>query len=146
MKLKQFFKVLFCALLVLNMQCDEDDVIPLSDICDELIVTSNTEYENLESDFYSLDSAEIIDDCLVIAVSASGCDGNSWLFTLVDSGDIAESMPPQRNLKFGLTNNEACLAVFSREMSFDLRSLQIEGVDSVILNIEDFSTPLEYNY
>jgi len=135
---------LFCMLLM-NFQCDDDDN-NMSSICDTTVIVDNSIYQNAESDFYSLISAEIIEDCLAVNISASGCDGSTWVLELIDSEDILESMPPQRNLKFTLSNNESCLAVFTKEQSFDLTPLRIEGVNEIILNVEDFPESLAYSY
>ena len=84
-------------------------------ICDLAVVLDNSIYETVESDFCSLKTAEIDGDCLSVNISASGCDGSTWVLTIVDSEEIAESMPPQRYLKLALANNEVCLAVFNKE-------------------------------
>lgn len=55
-------------------------------------------------------------------------------------------MPPQRFLKLTVITNEACLAVFDKTESFDLKALRIEGMNKVVLNIEDFSEQLNYSY
>ena len=126
------------------MQCDEDDVV-LSN-CDTNVILDNALYDSAESAFYTVISAEVDGDCLLVNISSSGCDGNTWVFTLIDSEDVAESMPPQRFLKLELENNEACLAVFSKEQSFDLSALRVDDANEVILNIEGFPEPLNYNY
>ncbi|WP_299119438.1 hypothetical protein [uncultured Winogradskyella sp.] len=131
-------------LLLMNFQCNEDDLVTSN--CDDLVVVDNSTYQTVESAFYSLISADISDDCLLVNISSSGCDGSTWILTLVDSEDIAESLPPQRYLKLSLVNNEACLAVFNKEQSFDLTPLRIEGANEILLNIEDFPESLTYSY
>ncbi len=145
MKITKLLALSFCfVLFLMNMQCDDDDSI--DSICGLTTVVDNVIYENSESVFYSLVSAEINGDCLEINILSSGCDGGTWVLTLVDSGDIAESIPPQRYLKLVLVNNEACLAIFNKEQSFDLTALRIGGLNEVLLNIEDFTEPLNYIY
>ncbi len=90
-------------------------------------------------------SLEIEDDCLLINFGASGCDGNSWELKLIDSGAIMESYPEQRNLKFFLKNEEACLAYFTKEISFDISDLQIDS-DKIYLNILNNDSQLLYDY
>ena len=123
--------LLFCTLLM-NFQCDDDDVVQTS-LCDDTVLLDNSAYQTSE-------------DCLKVNISSSGCDGSTWELTLIDSEDIAESMPPQRYLKLILVNNEACLAVFNKEQSFDISTLRIEGINEVLLNIEDFPEPILYSY
>lgn len=145
MKLTKIGVLCFCfALLFISTQCDEDDYVP--EPCGQTVVIDNTFYETAESNFYNLISTYIQGNCLVIDISASGCDGNSWSMVLVDSGDVAESSPEQRFLKFVFTNPEVCLAVFNQERTFDLTPLQIEGSNEIILNIEGFPEPISYSY
>jgi len=133
--------VLF-SLLLMNMQCDEDDVVILP--CSSEIIIDSATYNEVES--HAIESASINDNCLDINIYDSGCDSNSWVMTLVDSGAIAESMPPQRYLKMSLFNDEACLAVFNKEESFDLLPLRVEGANEVLLHIEGLSEPILYTF
>ncbi|WP_298902429.1 hypothetical protein [uncultured Psychroserpens sp.] len=128
----------------MNTTCDEDDFIP--EPCDQVAVIDNGFFQTAESNLYTLNGVDLNGDCLLISLSASGCDGNSWSMVLVDSGEVSESLPEQRSLKFIFSNTETCLAVFSQERSFDLRPLQVEGSNEVILNIEDFPEPITYQY
>lgn len=145
MKLKRLVLSCLCfTLLLMSTQCDDDNVINVP--CDQTVVIDNGFYESAESNVYELGNVIFNDNCLSIEVSASGCDGNSWSMVLVDSGNVAESSPEQRYLKFVLTNEEVCLAIVSQERSFDLTPIQVEGSSEIILNIEGFPEPLTYNY
>ena len=144
---KNIFFIFLILMCFMNTQCEDenDDLLP-SD-CDFTTVIDKSEYDNLESANFTFGNVEIIGDCLTINVGASGCDGNTWQYMLVDSGAIAESSPEQRYLKFQLINNELCLAVFSKTVSFDLSPLQINNTtNEVLLNIEGLETPLRYKY
>ncbi|WP_460218052.1 hypothetical protein [Psychroserpens sp. MEBiC05023] len=145
MKRSKLILSLFCfALLFMNTQCDDEDVV--EEPCGQTVVIDSGFFESAESGFYNLISADIEGNCLNINVSASGCDGSTWSMVLVDSGAVAESSPEQRFLKFVFTNQEVCLAVFTQERSFDLSSLQVSGSNEIILNIEDFPEALTYSY
>lgn len=143
-KLRIIVSLVCFSLLLLNFQCDEDDV--KINPCDEYVILDNQTYATAESDFYAVLTATIEADCLEVSISASGCDPNNWELTLVDSENIAESMPPQRFLKLSLITNEACLAVFDKTESFDLKALRIDGMNEVVLNIENFPELLNYSY
>tara|TARA_B100000809_G_C15073310_1_gene506898 strand:+ start:472 stop:912 length:441 start_codon:yes stop_codon:yes gene_type:complete len=146
MKISKIITMCFCfALLLMNTQCDEDDQNNLAP-CDQSVVVDSGFYDSAASNIYELNSAEVIDNCLIVNISASGCDGDSWSMVVVDSGNIAESSPEQRYLRFVLTNDEVCLAYVSQERSFDLRPIQVDGSNEIILNIEDFSESLTYTY
>jgi hypothetical protein len=145
MRITRMIVVCLCfTLLLMNTQCDEDDIIEAP--CDQTVVVDNSFYQSAESDFYNLINAEITDNCLTIEISASGCDGSTWSMVLVDSGDVIETFPVQRVLKFVFTNDEDCLAVFEQQRSFDLSPLQINDDNEVILIIVDFPEQLSYTY
>jgi hypothetical protein len=143
--IKKLLLLVVLAFCSINMQCDEDDAV-YSGNCDQVVIIDEDFYNSLSSENFTFIDAEIIDDCLSITIGASGCDGNSWNFNLIDSGAIAESSPEQRYLKFQLENNEDCLAVFERSVSFDLNPIQIEGSHEIILNIEGLEPTLNYKY
>ncbi|MDD7885511.1 hypothetical protein [Flavivirga sp. 57AJ16] len=147
MMVKRGFFFISMALCFINMTCEEGDKIDLSsEICDQKITVNRNLFTNLESAHFTFVNAQIIEDCLTLEISASGCDGHSWGFNLVDSGAVAESSPEQRSLKLQLLNKEACLAVFKRTISFDLRPLQINGSHEIILHLEGLETSLRYKY
>ncbi|GAB1857326.1 hypothetical protein MHTCC0001_21620 [Flavobacteriaceae bacterium MHTCC 0001] len=79
-------------------------------------------------------------------VGASGCDGSTWTFKLVDSGSVAESLPVQRLLKLEFKNQEDCSAVFKRRLSFNLEPLQIKGNNTIILNLDGWDNTVTYSY
>ena len=115
--------------------------------CGRAPVIDKALYTDLESDSFKIINAEITENCLVIEVEATACDGNSWEFKLVDSSDIAESLPEQRFLKLQLVNNEDCFAQIKRTVSFSIASLQIyNDSQSIILNLQGLDDQLHYKY
>ncbi len=129
----------------MNTQCDEDDDIQDSN-CGQPVIIDNTFFESAASDDYELVSFDVNDDCLTVEVSASGCDAESWSMVLVDSGEVVESSPEQRYLKFVFANEEECLAVFNQSREFNLTGLRVDGTNEVVLNIEGFPEVLNYMY
>lgn len=145
--IKKTFFAMIVILCFVNMQCEEEDMASSRDsVCDQTTLVNEAMYNNLVSANFMFVNAEIANDCLTIEISASGCDGNSWEFKLVDSGAIAESSPEQRYLKFQLINEEDCLAVFKRTVSFNLVPLQINGSHEIILHLEGLESSLNYKY
>jgi len=112
--------------------------------CDQGVIISPEEYKNAPNDPFSITEIKISGDCLKVQFSASGCDGNSWIVKLIDSGNIAESYPCQRTLRLSLDNKELCAAVFVNEISFDISDLQIVGNDKVILHISGEEIVYQY--
>lgn len=112
--------------------------------CDQNVIISKTQYETAPDDVYSIISLKINDNCLTIKFSAGGCDGNSWAPQLIDAGGVAESLPPQRTLRLSLDNKELCLAIVIKEISFNIKDLQVKGTSKVWLNISDQRILYEY--
>lgn len=112
--------------------------------CDQNVIISPTEYQNAPNDPFSITDMTITENCLKIKFGASGCDGNTWIVKLIDSGNVAESYPCQRTLRLSLDNKEECTAVPVKEISFDIKDLQIVGNDKVILHVSDKEILYEY--
>ncbi len=141
-KILLYITVVVCSV---NMTCEEEDFYN-EEVCDKMTLVDENVYADLESDDFNLINAEIINNCINITVGASGCDGNSWVFNLIDSGAVAESSPEQRYLKLQLLNGELCDAYFEKTISFNLTPLQINGSHEIILHLEDLDTSLNYKY
>lgn len=112
--------------------------------CDQNVIISPTEYQSAPNDPFSITEMTITGDCLNIKFTASGCDGNTWIVKLIDSGNITESYPCQRTLRLSLDNKELCTAMPVKEISFDIKDLQIDGNDKVILHISGKEILYEY--
>ncbi len=145
--MKRYKVLIVCmSVLLLNFQCDDDDVnLPPTD-CDRYAFVDNDEYENATSAFFEINDASINGDCLEIEFTASGCNSESWILQVFSTDDILESFPVQRNIRAVLINDEACLAVFTRTLSVDLRNLQVEDAQQVRLNLLDYSESILYSY
>lgn len=143
-------KKFFCAILIMfcfmNILCEEENYNVVDGPCDFVTIIDKTKYDSLESASFKLENIQIIEDCLTLTVRASGCDGNSWAYHLVDSGAVAESSPEQRFLKFQLKNNELCEAYIAKTISFDLKPLQVSGSNEIMLHIEGLEPSLKYKY
>lgn len=143
MKLYKHFKFSLVCVVFLNMQCNEDDGT-IIEPCGVEIQIDNSAY--MEADSHLIEEFVINDDCITLTVADSGCDSGNWVMTLIDSGNIAESMPPQRFLKLALVNDEVCLAFLTKQETFDLTPLKVEGLNEVILNIDGLTESITYYY
>lgn len=142
--IRKVFFVLVSLLCFTNTQCEDD--VAVSQDCDFKTIVSNSLYDSASSQGVTFINAKIEDDCLSLKIGASGCDGSTWGFSLVDSGAVAESFPEQRYLKLDFNNEELCLAFFERTITFDLKPVRVQGSSKVILHIEGIEQPLEYSY
>jgi hypothetical protein len=79
---------------------------------------------------------KIVDNCLKIKFSSSGCSGSTWVVKLIDSEEVIPTFapPPMRRLRLSLDNKEMCEAWITKEISFNIEDLQISG-NGVMLNI-----------
>lgn len=125
------------------IHCIEDDY---ESNCDQAILISADEYENAPNGFLNISSLEIDGDCLLINFSSSGCSGSSWIIQLIDADVILESYPVQRNLRLSLKNDEACAAVITKEISFDISELQLSGENPIKLNLVNSGDQILYEY
>jgi len=121
------------ALVCVFSSCTKKDIAPT---CDQAVVVSNNEFNNAPNDEVVISEILITENCLNITFQASGCDGNNWDVKLIDKGEIAESLPPQRTLRLSLNNPEDCLAFITKTLSFDITTLQVD-TEEVILNIDN---------
>ena len=116
-----------------------------SNTCDFKTLVSSSQYKNAPSDQLEINSLEINDDCLKIEFRSGGCDGDTWEVKLIDSEGVLESYPPQRNLRLSLKNEELCDAYITKEVTFDISNLQVDG-DKVKLNITNSDKDILYEY
>jgi hypothetical protein len=110
------------------------------------VILDNVQYTNTSTINYTLKSATVVGDSLVLEVTSSGCSGNSWVVKAYDAEVIAESNPIQRYIRISLENKELCLAVITKRVSFDLKPIRTAGYKIVVLNLDKWSTLLLYNY
>lgn len=134
-------------ILITSLACRKNPHEPNCGNCDQETIVSAALYESAPDDFLHLDTVFIKDDCLNITFTSSGCDGETWVTQLIDSEQILESNPVQRVLRLSLFNEELCDAVFSRTITFDLRTIQLSDYDRLLINLDDWEAgPILYEY
>lgn len=143
--MKSFLYLILFVVIITGCSDDDAPNIILND-CDFETLMSAEEFVSAPSNAVSIDELTIDGDCLTIRFSASGCDGSTWNVMLIDSESVFESAPPQRNLRLSLENLEDCLAIVSMELSFNITDLQVDGNDSVRLNITNSDESILYSY
>ncbi len=138
--------VIFSWIFFLVFSCSSDQDPPDGDSdCEDVAVVSENRWRGASMEGYVIEDAVIEGDCLLITLAASGCNGESWRAALLDSGAIAESLPPQRSIRIDFINPEACLAFFRRTYSFDLRPLRTSS-PSVFLRLDGWEGDLLYEH
>ena len=114
--------------------------------CGETVLIDQTAYANTNTANYNITNAVVNGDCLEISFGSSGCNGDTWIASLVDSEGVLDSNPVQRMIKLRLTNPELCTAVFTKAVSFDITGLQVSGSSTVWLTLSGYNNTLLYHY
>lgn len=138
-------KTLIALIWLILASCGREAEPESPGICDQKVMINKGQYKNGPSDLLTIQKAEISGDCLTIRFGASGCDGKSWEVRLIDSGEVLYSDPPQRNIRLSLRNKEMCEAYLTREISFDISDLQVNG-NKLLLNLSNSGTQIAYSY
>ncbi|WP_075591314.1 hypothetical protein [Labilibacter marinus] len=140
-------KLTYLLIALAFIACDEEgcDCVPPPPNAGNHVIISADEYKNTPADDLTIIDAVIYNDSIHIKYGASGCDGSSWLIALFDADEILESNPEQRNIRLAFKNEEMCDAYFTKEISFDIKALQIES-DKIYLNLQGWDKQLLYDY
>ena len=135
--------IIIFLILSTTFSCQESENQSIT--CDKTVIIDNNLYKNGPDGYFFFNDVYIEDDCLIIEFSASGCSGESWELALFDAGVVKESYPVQRDIRMSLKNNEDCLAIFTRTVSFNLIPLRNDD-PRIYLNLKDWDELLEYRY
>ncbi|GLB50156.1 hypothetical protein [Neptunitalea lumnitzerae] len=148
MKLIKTFKLIsVLAVLITAISCSEDEPsVVRSAQCGEFVVLSTSGYNGTPSSSFSILEAELVEDCLTLTVSASGCSGNTWQGTIYAADYEIVNAEVVFDARLDVVNIEACTAVPSTEMVFDVSSLQVSGENSVMISIDGWNADLVYSY
>ncbi len=137
-----FLTILLSAITVSCITKMEE--VPDSD--NKTVVLDNILYTKAITNNYTIKSAAVVGDSLVVEVTSSGCSGSSWVFKAFDSEVIAESYPIQRYMRISLDNKELCLAVITKRVSFNLKPVRTTGYKIISINLDKWNPQLLYNY
>ena len=145
-------KKIFTLLVLFGMlfiSCSDDDNntgnVSQCDLTSQII--ENEVFQDIETYNYQINNVVLNQNCLEITLTSSGCDGNTWEMNLYSTDNFYDPIYPlQRAVKLELINNEICLAIIQKTISFDLTPLQIEEQNEVPLNIEGWEEQIIYQY
>jgi hypothetical protein len=113
--------ILLTTLLVTSCRTSKKIEIPqakIDDICESMIFNISS-VNNISSDYYTVDTIFIANDCLNIWVSYSGGCGDAD-FSLYYNDNIQESMPPKTSLRLQLADNDPCRAIVQQKLYYNL--------------------------
>lgn len=135
---------MICSSVVFN-SCSVNNDTFLQVACGNPVVIDNAAFASTVVANYTIKGVSISENCLTITITSSGCSGNTWEASLVDSGEQTNGLPPQRFLKLVLTNNESCLSVFERSFTFDISSIRSQQSEVILLNIRGWDSQIVLN-
>lgn len=146
-------KNLIFALLIFSFlfsSCKGDDynccAIAYETNCNKIVTIDAMLYSQVNTSNYVISSVILTDNCLSVKVYSSGCNTENWDMNLILSPSIVETSPSMYYSKIELINNEACLAVLEKELSFDLLPLQIQNQNQVQIKIQGWDSDIIYSY
>lgn len=130
------------------MGCNSDDdnaaILNHCDFISEII--PQDAFNAIKTSNYVIAEVELNEDCLKITFSSSGCGTELWEENLFSTDSFYTVFPLQRVLKMKVINEEDCLAVFQKTVSFDLTALQIETQNELPLHIDGWNEQIIYEY
>ncbi len=104
------------------------------EVCEAMTYNSKP-VNNIATDYYTIDSLFIIDNCLNIWASFSGGCG-AFEFKLLYNDRVMESMPPKTNLLLQLTDNDPCRAIVQQKLFFNLSFFdEYANQDGILLKL-----------
>ena len=134
--------------IILILSCNsEGDNSTIENNCDftsEIILEED--FNAINTSNYGIIEVELNGDCLGITFGSSGCGTDLWEENLYSTDAFYNVFPLQRDVKMELINDEMCLAVFQKTVSFDLTPFQIDGQSDLPLNINGWNEQITYGY
>ncbi|MGC4040541.1 MAG: hypothetical protein QM710_07110 [Flavobacterium sp.] len=143
---KIFTSVFTLTIISLFIGCSDSNSSNTGNCNKQAQVISSTAFGQVSTTNYTITNVALNEDCLDVTVSSSGCDSNNWNMNLFSTGEFTSTTIPQKEIKVELVNEEACLAVFQKTVSFNLIPYQLEGQNEITLKIAGWATPISYAY
>lgn len=114
------------------------------DICESMTYNSRP-VNNIATDYYTVDSLFIVDNCLNIWASFSGGCG-AFEFKLFYSDRVMESMPPKTSLLLQLTDNDPCRAIIQQKLHYNLSFFdEYLDKDGILLKLSGTDKSVSYS-
>ena len=138
-------KYLLTLILLGGLASSCDSVSPKRLDCDKEILVDKTLFANAPNDPFDFKDVEIIQNCLKLTIQYGGGCGDIEL-ELIDSEIVMKSNPVQRNIRLSFKDTDPCEAYITKEISFDLTSIQSSEYNQIILNLTNWGESILYSY
>ncbi|MDW7694353.1 hypothetical protein R9C00_06355 [Flammeovirgaceae bacterium SG7u.111] len=109
------------------------------------VIVDPAKYSEASKDEFFYKHAEIKNDSLELVISYGGGCGEIKAYMVTD-GYLTKSMPPQLNLLLSFEDHDFCEAIVQDTLTFDLKPLQKEGHNSIVLHLEKYTKELVYQF
>ena len=123
--------------------CHENDS-PLEERCLPIVIDKSL-FLNSHGDDFDFEKISLVGDCLEISIRYAGGCGDI-IATMVDSGDIDDSILFKRNLRLVIEDNDPCEASITKTLSYDLMGIQVAEINEIRLEISGWPNPIIYKY
>ncbi|MCF6224638.1 MAG: hypothetical protein L3J34_13070 [Flavobacteriaceae bacterium] len=144
--MKKNIIIILLGMIALSCNSDDDNST-IENNCDFLPeIISENDFNGINTSNYIITDVELNNGCLIITFGSSGCGTELWEENLYSTDAFYTVFPLQRALKMELINEEVCLAVFQKTVSFDLTPFQIDGQSELPLNIDGWNEQITYEY
>lgn len=142
-------RILLTAFTIISLAffsaCSSNSSNDYSTCQDTAQIVSDPAFDLINTSNYEITSVTLNEDCLDITVSSSGCSANNWTMSLFGATTVTPNTS-QRSVKVELTNNEVCLAILPKTVSFDLTPYRIQGQHIALLNLAGWDQQIIYTY
>ena len=149
MKKFYFFFILFAVTLISCDFMDDAPSVPSAPIvtpCSKSAMYVNAQqYNQTDTLNYTVTNLVLSGNCLEVTISSSGCNPDNWDMNLFAIQSPLAVYPHLVHARVQLINNEACLAVFQKTVSFDLSTIQLPG-NELHIGLDGWNTPISYQY
>ena len=137
--------ILLAVLTVIFLNCGDDDSAgsPLEN--GSQIRIDEALFTNGPNDNFFLRAATITGNILNLTLDYGGGCGEVY-YDLVTGDSFVLTNPVQKNIRLAFDDQDNCEALVGLELSFDLTQLQIPSTNRLIINLDGWDTPIEYNY
>ncbi len=132
--------LLFILLASVLIGCKKDELN-----CKQQVIVSKVQFEQAAKDMFNFKAVTLDQDCLSITISYGGGCGEVSA-KLIDSGDVAESLPVQRYLRLAFKDDDLCEALLDTTFLFDLTPIRVAEDNTVRFTLDGWSREFFYNY
>ena len=91
-------------------------------------------------------NGEIQGDCLIVSIRASGCSGTNWLADAVAWWKYSKIFTATEAAQDTIYQSGIVWGTPYPKFRFNLRSMQVSGTNSVLLNLQGWEETLVYKY